>query len=72
MCVFLLQSLQEPETQILSPQRSGKLNGDHTATQLAMSWIREGREEVAKQERTGLENERGRLSNVDGLYQEGL
>ena len=25
----------------MSPQRTGKLNGDHTVTQLEMSWIRE-------------------------------
>lgn len=48
----------------MSPQRRGKLNGDHTVTQLAMSWIREDWEEEGKEEGAGLENARGRWSET--------
>lgn len=45
----------------MSPQRRRKLNGDHTVTQLAMSWIRESWEEAGKDEGTGLRKHKRKM-----------
>lgn len=52
---------------MLYPQRrrrSGELNGDHTVTQLATSWIQESWEEAG----TRLENVRGRWSEIEESF----